>query len=107
MIDQWAVLTIIGLLTAILAVLVYIAHKGNAKAGTGSDWWIREPLRIRAAAVAIVGAIVTLLAALQVEIDPEVQAGIIGVIGAVAFAISELTRPKVTPTAAPNLDDAL
>lgn len=98
--DAWAVYTIIGLLAAILAVLLYIAVQGSRRGGDWDGWpeWVsREPARIRAAIVAIVGAMATLLASFGVNMTDEQQAGIIGLIVAVSFAVAELTRRKVTP----------
>lgn len=92
---QWAE---VGLLSGILATLITIALMNTAAAGGGIPKWMKdEPLRLRAAGAAIVGAVVVLLASLGIDVDPKVQAAIIGLIGTIAVAISELSRPKVTP----------
>ena len=107
--DQWIVVAIaIGVVAAvgiwaIFALLGYaLSTSGPRPNGEqGTPRWLQlikdEPLRVRAAAVTVIGALATLLASIGIDLDPAVQAGIIGVIGAVAIALSELSRPSVTP----------
>lgn len=70
----------------------------------------REPVRLGAAIMALVSAVLVLLVAFGVEITDTQQQAIIGVVGALIamasiFGVGEWVRRKVTPTAAPRTDD--
>ena len=70
----------------------------------------REPVRLGAAIMALVSAVLVLLVAFGVEITDAQQQAIIGVVGAVItmstiLGVGEWMRSKVTPTAAPRMED--
>ena len=94
--DYWFELAVIGLLSAILVVLVYIAAMGSRKAGELSGWARRihnEPVIVRTA----IGSIVGILATFGLSVTEAQQGAIILGIVTIAGLVAGTTRSRVTP----------
>ncbi len=68
----------------------------------------REPLAATATAVALAGALLTLAVAFGVDLTPDQQAAVLGVVAVIApIMVAVIVRAKVTPVAAPRLNGIL